>query len=139
MAKKEVVDTEKMLDDVQNKKFGLSITNIVSLVTVLSGLIAGWYTFTGRIDSLEEVVTGFAEASDIEIVTNKIQSFDDDIVYLREKLDTVGNVDLSGIEKDIVNLSRDIKELKGSIRSLSNAIETHEVDFHGDPLAKFKK
>ena len=132
---KEVVDTEKMLDDVQNKKFGLSITNIVSLVTVLSGLIAGWYTFTGRIDSLEEVVTGFAEASDIEIVTNKIQSFDDDIIYLREKLDTVGDVDLSGIEKDIVNLSRDIKELKGSIRSLNTKIE----DFHGDPLAKFKK
>jgi hypothetical protein len=135
MAKKEVVDTEKMLDDVQNKKFGLSITNIVSLVTVLSGLIAGWYTFTGRIDSLEEVVEGFAEASDIEIVSTKIQTFEDDIIYLREKLDTVGNVDLSGIEKDIVNLSRDIKELKGSIRSLNTKIE----DFHGDPLAKFKK
>ena len=135
MAKKEVIDTEKMLDDVQNKKFGLSITNIVSLVTVLSGLIAGWYTFTGRIDSLEEVVTGFAEASDIEIVSTKIQTFEDDIIYLREKLDTVGNVDLSGIEKDIVNLSRDIKELKGSIRSLNTKIE----DFHGDPLAKFKK
>ncbi len=132
---KEVVDTEKMLDDVQNKKFGLSITNIVSLVTVLSGLIAGWYTFTGRIDSLEEVVTGFAEASDIEIVSTKIQTFEDDIIYLREKLDTVGDVDLSGIEKDIVNLSRDIKELKGSIRSLNTKIE----DFHGDPLAKFKK
>ncbi len=135
MAKKEVVDTEKMLDDVQNKKFGLSITNIVSLVTVLSGLIAGWYTFTGRIDSLEEVVTGFAEASDIEIVSTKIQTFEDDIIYLREKLDTVGNVDLSGIEKDIVNLSRDIKELKGSNKRLKSKIE----DFHGDPLAKFKK
>ena len=132
---KEVVDTEKMLDDVQNKKFGLSITNIVSIVTVLSGLIAGWYTFTGRIDSLEEVVEGFAEASDIEIVTNKIQTFEDDIIYLREKLDTVGNVDLSGIEKDIVNLNRDIKELKGSIKNLKVMIE----DFHGDPLAKFKK
>ena len=132
---KEVVDTEKMLDDVQNKKFGLSITNIVSLVTVLSGLIAGWYTFTGRIDSLEEVVTGFAEASDIEIVSTKIQTFEDDIIYLREKLDTVGNVDLSPLEKDIVNLSRDIKELKGSIRSLNTKIE----DFHGDPLLKFKK
>ena len=132
---KEVVDTEKMLDDVQNKKFGLSITNIVSIVTVLSGLIAGWYTFTGRIDSLEEVVTGFAVASDIEIVTSKIQTFEDDIIYLREKLDTVGNVDLSGIEKDIVNLNRDIKELKGSIKNLKVMIE----DFHGDPLAKFKK
>lgn len=132
---KEVVDTEKMLDDVQNKKFGLSITNIVSIVTVLSGLIAGWYTFTGRIDSLEEVVTGFAEASDIEIVTSKIQTFEDDIIYLREKLDTVGNVDLSPLEKDIVNLNRDIKELKGSIKNLKVMIE----DFHGDPLAKFKK
>ena len=47
----------------------------------------------------------------------------------------VARLDLSGIEKDIVNLSRDIKELKGSIRSLNTKIE----DFHGDPLAKFKK
>ena len=134
MAKKEVVDTEKMLDDVQNKKFGLSITNIVSLVTVLSGLIAGWYTFTGRIDSLEEVVTGFAEASDIEIVSNKLQTFEDDIVWLREQLDTVGEVDLSPLEKDIINLQRDVKELGSSIRNLNNKIE----ELHGDPLAKFK-
>ena len=135
MAKKEVVDTEKMLDDVQNKKFGLSITNIVSLVTVLSGLIAGWYTFTGRIDSLEEVVTGFAEASDIEIVSTKLQTFEDDIVWLREQLDTVGEVDLSPLEKDIVNLQRDVKELGSSIRNLNSKIE----ELHGDPLAKFKK
>ena len=134
MAKKEVVDTEKMLDDVQNKKFGLSITNIVSLVTVLSGLIAGWYTFTGRIDSLEEVVTGFAEASDIEIVSTKLQTFEDDIVWLREQLDTVGEVDLSPLEKDIINLQRDFKELGSSIRNLNNKIE----ELHGDPLAKFK-
>ena len=134
MAKKQV-DAEQLVDNLQNAKFGLSIQNIVAIVTVLSSLIAGWYTFTGRIDSLEEVVTGFAEASDIEIVSTKIQTFEDDIIYLREKLDTVGNVDLSGLEKDIVNLSRDIKELKGSIRSLNTKIE----DFHGDPLAKFKK
>lgn len=129
------VDAEQLVDNLQNAKFGLSIQNIVAIVTVLSSLIAGWYTFTGRIDSLEEVVTGFAEASDIEIVSTKIQTFEDDIIYLREKLDTVGNVDLSPLEKDIVNLSRDIKELKGSIRSLNTKIE----DFHGDPLAKFKK
>ena len=134
MAKKQI-DAEQLVDNLQNAKFGLSIQNIVAIVTVLSSLIAGWYTFTGRIDSLEEVVEGFAEASDIEIVTNKIQSFDDDIIYLREKLDTVGEVDLSPLEKDIVNLNRDIKELKGSIRSLAKEIE----DFHGDPLAKFKK
>ncbi len=132
---KEVIDTEKMLDDVQNKKFGFSITNIVSLVTVLSGLIAGWYTFTGRIDSLEEVVTGFAEASDIEIVSTKLQTFEDDIVWLREQLDTVGEVDLSPLEKDIVNLQRDVKELESSIRNLNNKIE----ELHGDPLANFKK
>ena len=129
------VDAEQLVDNLQNAKFGLSIQNIIGIVTVLSSLIAGWYTFTGRIDSLEEVVTGFAEASDIEIVTSKIQTFEDDIIYLREKLDTVGNVDLSGIEKDIVNLNRDIKELKGSIKNLKVMIE----DFHGDPLAKFKK
>ena len=134
MAKKQI-DAEQLVDNLQNAKFGLSIQNIVAIVTVLSSLIAGWYTFTGRIDSLEEVVTGFAEASDIEIVTSKIQTFEDDIIYLREKLDTVGNVDLSGIEKDIVNLNRDIKELKGSIKNLKVMIE----DFHGDPLAKFKK
>ena len=110
------VDAEQLVDNLQNAKFGLSIQNIVAIVTVLSSLIAGWYTFTGRIDSLEEVVQGFAETSDIELVGQKLDSF----------------------EKDIVNLSRDIKELKGSIRSLSNAIETHEVDFHGDPLEKFK-
>ena len=134
MAKKQI-DAEQLVDNLQNAKFGLSIQNIIGIVTVLSSLIAGWYTFTGRIDSLEEVVTGFAEASDIEIVTSKIQTFEDDIIYLREKLDTVGNVDLSGIEKDIVNLNRDIKELKGSIKNLKVMIE----DFHGDPLARFKK
>jgi len=32
-----------------------------------------------------------------------------------------------------------VKSLSRSIRSVSKAIETHEVDFHGDPLAKFKK
>jgi len=31
-----------------------------------------------------------------------------------------------------------VKNLNRSIRSVSKAIETHEVDFHGDPLAKFK-
>ena len=81
---KEVEKKEKMLDDVQNKKFGLSITNIVSLVTVLSGLIAGWYTFTGRIDSLEEVVQGFAETSDIELVGQKLEDFEKSIDYLND-------------------------------------------------------
>ena len=134
---KEVVDTEKMLDDVQNKKFGLSITNIVSIVTVLSSLIAGWYTFTGRIDSLEEVVQGFAEASDIELVGQQLDAFEKDIDYLKERIDA--GADLSDIKGDIVELKGEVKNLNRTIRGVSKAIETHEVDFHGDPLAKFKK
>ena len=61
-------DIEKAIEDVKGKKFGVSINNIIAIVTFLSTAIAGWYSFTGRIDSLEEVVQGFAEASDIEIV-----------------------------------------------------------------------
>ena len=72
MAKNKVVDAESAIEDMKNKKFGLSIQNIIALVTVLSTGIAGWYSFTGRIDGLEEVVDGFAEASDIELVTSKL-------------------------------------------------------------------
>ena len=136
---KEVVDTEKMLDDVQNKKFGLSITNIVSLVTVLSGLIAGWYTFTGRIDSLEEVVQGFAEASDIELVGQQLDTFEKDIDYLKERIDSFEGVDLSGITSDIVKLEGEIKDVRRNANAAHKHIDKHEVDFHGDPLAKFKK
>ena len=135
MAKK-VVDTEKILDDAQNKKFGLSITNIVSIVTVLSGLIAGWYTFTGRIDSLEEVVQGFAETSDIELVGQKLDDFEKSIDYLTQRVDE--GADLSDIKGNIVELQGEVKSLSRSIRSVSKAIETHEADFHGDPLSKFK-
>ena len=69
MAKNKVVDAEAAVEEIKNKKFGLSIQNIIALVTVLSTGIAGWYSFTGRIDGLEEIVEGFAEASDIELVT----------------------------------------------------------------------
>ena len=69
MAKKKVVDAEAAVEELKNKKFGLSIQNIIALVTVLSTGIAGWYSFTGRIDGLEDIVTGFADASDIELVT----------------------------------------------------------------------
>ena len=82
MAKNQV-DAEQLVDNLQNAKFGLSIQNIVAIVTVLSSLIAGWYTFTGRIDSLEEVVQGFAETSDIELVGQKLDGFEKDIDYLK--------------------------------------------------------
>ena len=100
-------------------------------------LIAGWYTFTGRIDSLEEVVQGFAETSDIELVGQKLEEFEKNIDYLTERVDA--GADLSDIKGDIVELQGEVKNLNRSIRSVSKAVETHEVDFHGDPLAKFKK
>ena len=132
------VDAEQLVDNLQNAKFGLSIQNIVAIVTVLSSLIAGWYTFTGRIDSLEEVVQGFAETSDIELVGQKLDDFEKDIDYLKERIDSFEGVDLSDITSDIVELQGEVKNLNRSIRGVSKAIETHEVDFHGDPLAKFK-
>ena len=135
MAKKQV-DAEQLVDNLQNAKFGLSIQNIVAIVTVLSSLIAGWYTFTGRIDSLEEVVQGFAETSDIELVGQKLEEFEKNIDYLTERIDA--GADLSDIKGDIVELQGEVKNLNRSIRNVSKAIETHEVDFHGDPLAKFK-
>ena len=136
MAKKQV-DAEQLVDNLQNAKFGLSIQNIVAIVTVLSSLIAGWYTFTGRIDSLEEVVQGFAETSDIELVGQKLEEFEKNIDYLTERVDA--GADLSDIKSDIVELQGEVKNLNRTIRGVSKAIETHEVDFHGDPLAKFKK
>ena len=62
---KDVVDAENLLEDVKGKKFGISIQNIVAIVTFLSTAIAGWYSFTGRIDSLEEVVTGLLTGQDL--------------------------------------------------------------------------
>ena len=40
MAKKKVVDAEEALEGMKNKKFGLSIQNIVAIVTFLSTVIA---------------------------------------------------------------------------------------------------
>ena len=80
-------DIEQAIEEVKGKKFGVSINNIIAIVTFLSTAIAGWYSFTGRIDSLEEVVQGFAEASDIEIVTNNFNNIDEELKYLREKVD----------------------------------------------------
>ena len=71
MAKKKVVDAEAAVEELKNKKFGLSIQNIIALVTVLSTGIAGWYSFTGRIDGLEEIVTGFIKGISIEDLSKK--------------------------------------------------------------------
>ena len=129
------VDAEQLVDNLQNAKFGLSIQNIVAIITVLSSLIAGWYTFTGRIDSLEEVVQGFAETSDIELVGQKLDSFEKQIDYLTEKIDSYEGVDLSDIKGDIAGLKGDVKSFNNAIKALDTKIE----EFHGDPLAKFKK
>jgi len=130
MAKKKVVDAESAIEDMKNKKFGLSIQNIIALVTVLSTGIAGWYSFTGRIDGLEEIVTGFADASDIELVTQKLTSYDEDIKYLRDKLDNLKTPKMKSYDGDIVKLQGEINKLKGEIGKLEKLLK--------DPLADFK-
>ena len=130
MAKEKVVDAESAIEDMKNKKFGLSIQNIIALVTVLSTGIAGWYSFTGRIDGLEEVVDGFAEASDIELVTSKLDGYDEDIKYLRDKLDNLKTPKVKSYDKDVANLNNEIKNLKREIKKLEKLLK--------DPLADFK-
>ena len=130
MAKKKVVDAESAVEEMKNKKFGLSIQNIIALVTVLSTGIAGWYSFTGRIDGLEEIVTGFADASDIELVTTKLESYDEYIKYLRDKLDNLKTPKVKSYDKDVANLNNEIKGLKREIKKLEELLK--------DPLADFK-
>ena len=130
MAKNKVVDAESAIEDMKNKKFGLSIQNIIALVTVLSTGIAGWYSFTGRIDGLEEVVDGFAEASDIELVTSKLDGYDEDIKYLRDKLDNLKTPKVKSYDKHVANLNNEIKNLKREIKKLEELLK--------DPLADFK-
>ena len=130
MAKKKVVDAEAAVEELKNKKFGLSIQNIIALVTVLSTGIAGWYSFTGRIDGLEEIVTGFAEASDIELVTTKLDKYDEDFKYLREKVDGMKTPKVKSYDKEVANLNNEIKDLKRQIKKLEKLLK--------DPLSDFR-
>ena len=130
MANKNVVDAEAAVEELKNKKFGLSIQNIIALVTVLSTGIAGWYSFTGRIDGLEEIVEGFAEASDIELVTTKLDKYDEDFKYLREKVDGLKTPKVKSYDKDVANLNNEIKNLKREIKKLEKLLK--------DPLSDFR-
>ena len=130
MAKKKVVDAEAAVEELKNKKFGLSIQNIIALVTVLSTGIAGWYSFTSRIDGLEEIVTGFAEASDIELVTTKLDKYDEDFKYLREKVDGMKTPKIKSYDKEVANLNNEIKDLKRQIKKLEKLLK--------DPLSDFR-
>ena len=127
---KNVVDAEAAVEELKNKKFGLSIQNIIALVTVLSSCIAGWYSFTGRIDGLEEIVTGFAEASDIELVTTKLDKYDEDFKYLREKVDGMKAPKVKSYDKEVANLNNEIKDLKRQIKKLEKLLK--------DPLSDFR-
>jgi len=127
---KNVVDAEAAVEEIKNKKFGLSIQNIIALVTVLSTGIAGWYSFTGRIDGLEEIVTGFAEASDIELVTTKLDKYDEDFKYLREKVDGMKTPKVKSYDKEVANLNNEIKDLKTQIKKLEKLLK--------DPLSDFR-
>ena len=130
MAKNKVVDAEAAVEELKNKKFGLSIQNIIALVTVLSTGIAGWYSFTGRIDGLEEIVTGFAEASDIELVTTKLDKYDEDFKYLREKVDGMKTPKVKSYDKEVANLNNEIKDLKRQIKKLEKLLK--------DPLSDLR-
>jgi len=130
MAKKKVVDAEAAVEEIKNKKFGLSIQNIIALVTVLSTGIAGWYSFTGRIDGLEEVVQGFAETSDIALVSEKLGMMERDILYLRDKVDNLKLPKTKSYDKDVANLNNEIKDLKRQIKKLEKLLK--------DPLSDFR-
>ncbi len=130
MAKKKVVDAEAAVEELKNKKFGLSIQNIIALVTVLSTGIAGWYSFTGRIDGLEETVQGFAETSDIALVSEKLSMMERDILYLRDKVDNLKLPKTKSYDKDEANLNNEIKDLKRQIKKLEKLIK--------DPLSDFR-
>ena len=123
-------DIEKAIEDVKGKKFGVSINTIIAIVTFLSTVIAGWYSFTARIDSLEEVVQGFAEASDIEIVQNNFNNIDEELKYLREKVDGLKTPKVKSYDGDIIKLQNEIDKLKGEISRLEKLLK--------DPLADFK-
>ena len=130
MAKKNVVDAEAAVEELKNKKFGLSIQNIIALVTVLSTGIAGWYSFTGRIDGLEETVQGFAETSDIALVSEKLSMMERDILYLRDKVDNLKLPKTKSYDKDVANLNNEIKDLKRQIKKLEKLLK--------DPLSDFR-
>ena len=130
MAKKKIVDAEAAVEEIKNKKFGLSIQNIIALVTVLSTGIAGWYSFTGRIDGLEEVVQGFAETSDIALVSEKLTMMERDILYLRDKVDNLKLPKTKSYDKDVANLNNEIKDLKRQIKKLEKLLK--------DPLSDFR-
>ena len=134
---KDVVDAENLLEEVKGKKFGISIQNIVAIVTFLSTVIAGWYSFSGRIDSLEEVVQGFADASDIEIVTEKFNSYDEifarydeDLKYLRDKVDKLKTPNVKSYDGDIVKLQAQIDKFEAEIKRLEKLLK--------DPLSDFR-
>ena len=134
---KDIVDAENLVEEIKGKKFGLSINNIVAIVTFLSTAIAGWYSFTARIDSLEEVVTGFADASDIEIVTEKFNKYDEiftgydgELQYLREKVDKLKNPKIKSYDGDIIKLENEIDKLNGEIKRLEKLLK--------DPLSDFR-
>ena len=130
-------DIEQAIEEVKGKGFKVSINNIIAIVTFLSTVVAGWYSFTGRIDGLEEVVTGFADASDIELVTEKFNSYDviflkydEELKYLRDKVDKLKNPKVKSYDGDIINLENKIDKLQNEIKRLEKLLK--------DPLADFK-
>ena len=82
------------------------------------------------IDGLEDIVTGFADASDIELVTQKLTSYDEDIKYLRDKLDKLKTPKIKSYDGDIIKLKNEIDKLNGKIAKLEKLLK--------DPLSDFR-
>ena len=53
-------DIEQAIEDVKGKKFGVSINNIIAIVTFLSTAIAGWYSFTPYLKSANGSFNNFS-------------------------------------------------------------------------------
>ena len=123
-------DIEQAIEEVKSKGFKVSINNIIAIVTFLSTVIAGWYSFTGRIDGLEEVVQGFADASDVEMVAEKFNKYDEDFKYLREKVDGLKTPKVKSYDGDIIKLKNEIDKLKGEIGRLEKLLK--------DPLSDYR-
>ncbi len=63
-------------------------------------------------------------------ITSKLEGYDEDIKYLRDKLDNLKTPKVKSYDKDVANLNNEIKDLKREIKKLEKLLK--------DPLADFK-
>ena len=71
---------------------------------------------------MEEVAQGF-NSSDIEIVTNNFNNIDEELKYLREKVDGLKTPKVKSYDGDIIKLQNEIDKLKGEISRLEKLLK----------------